>query len=473
MKCSKSLISLLALATASFGATRDWITTGTDTITHSVTLKSLSMQALAADSGANLSAVWTEQVSPSQRRVMFARRPAAGTWTEPEALAETANACAVIAVERRSGFAHIAWTVQYGSAADVFYATNRTGQWVTTRMTDDSLEQWLPTIALEADTIPNLAWITLDSSDTYHIACARRAGAWRTQVLSGSQLGGFGSGANPWLAIEPGGTAHITYRGGDYGTYHIHHAQNAGPGDTAWTYEILESKSLNDFSSAIAAADSGELHLVCSGNDGWGYPFRTCYLHRPPNSTQWDSTVLMTASASAAMRGFAMDGNDVHATWERINGNLNTEEIFHVSNSSGLFYNSAIRDDGRTSFGAIAIDPNHCGHGLVLVDSAVKSDSQQVFCVHNEPFTAVAEPDSRNLPGGRRTTILRLPGRIALPGPADDRVDVYDASGRDVRTLVAGVGRFWDGSDRTGHPVAAGSYLLIAGNSTKTVVILK
>jgi hypothetical protein len=432
------------------------------------------MPALGVDSAGGLHAVWTEAMSTSLRRVMYSQKPAGAPWTAPEVVADTANNHAAIAVERKTGIAHITWTVQFGTTADVFYATNRTRQWIRTRLTEDTLEEWLPTIALEADTAPHVAWVVRDPTDAYHITYStKRSGTWQTQILAGSELGGFGSGAAPWLAVSPEGVAHITYRGGDYGTYHIHHAQNPAPGDTFWTYEILQSQSLNDFTSAIAARDSDELHLVCSGNDGWGLPFRTCYLHRPPNSSQWQPYQLMTASASATMRGFAMDGSVVHATWEEVNGNLNMENIYHVSSASGLWYNSAIRADRRTSFGAIAVDRNHCGHCLVLVDSAVESDSQQIVCVNSAPFTAVAEPKSRLQPAYANTTIHRLPGRVRVPELAGADVRVYNPTGQEVRRLAAGCARWWDGADHAGRTVRAGIYLLVTDKSSRSIVVLR
>jgi len=464
----------LVLAAFALCGARGWVTTATDTVTHTVARKWLTMQALAVDSGGTLHAVWAEAQTVALKYIMYARKPADSAWIEPKVVAESANTHAAIAVERKTGVAHVTWTVQFGSTADVFYATNKTGHWVTTRMTDDSLEQWLPTITLEGDTAPHLAWVVLDSTDTYHIMYStRRSGAWKTQMLAGSQLGGFGSGAGPWIAVGPEGIAHITYRGGDYGDYHIHHAQNSSPGDTAWTYEVLQTQSLNDFNSAVAAMDSGELYLVCSGNDGWGMPFRTCYLHRPPNSNQWEPSVLMTASASACMRGFTTDGDVVHATWEEINGNLQMEKIYHVSNVSGLWYNSAIRDDRRTSYGAVAVGSDHCGHALMLVDSAVDSDSQQIFCVHSEPFTAIAEPESHIRRPYASATLHQLPGRILLPELAGAEVRVYDAAGREVRRLAAGCASWWDGTDQAGIVVRSGIYLLVTDKSSRAIIVLR
>jgi len=141
--------------------------------------------------------------------------------------------------------------------------------------------------------------------------------------------------------------------------------------------------------SALGAKDNGEIFLAASGNDGWGFPFRTCYLHRPPNSSNWDTYQLMTADASATMNGFAMDSNFVHISWERVSGNILMEEIYHCSNFSGEWFNSGIRPDGQTRYGALVIDNYHSGHCLVI--SGPNVDSQQVYCINSAPLTNLSE----------------------------------------------------------------------------------
>lgn len=435
--CTRSLIrTLAALVLLCSLARSQWVTTSTDSVTRTIARKWVTMQAVACDSTGCLHAAWTEAASTAFKKVMYACKPADSGWTAPAVVAESANNHAAIAVEPNTGYAHVTWTVPLGTTADVMYATNRTGAWVKTRLTDDSLSQWLPTIALEGNKA-HVAWIVQAPDRTYYIAYAtNRTGPWQAQTLWGSQLGGFGSGASPWLAVEASGLAHVTYRGGDYPDYHVHHAENRIPGDTTWYYEVLgPTANQTDLVSAIAARDSGELFAVLSGNDGWGMPFRTSYLRRPAGSNTWDSYQLMTASASACMRGFAMDGEYVHSTWERINGNVNAEEIFHCSNHNGYWFNSGIRTDGISSAGAIAIDPEHCGHALVLVGSA--PDSSQALCVNSAPLTGVEDtpqplPDSRS----RARLVRDLPG-----------ADVFYPDGRLVRIV-------------SGHELRAGLYFV-------------
>ncbi len=426
-----------------------WLTTSTDTVTRSPARKWASMQAIVCDSAATLHATWTEAATVALRNVMYARRPADSVWTRPEIVAESAGNHVAIAVEPGTGTAHLVWAAPTGSTADICHATNRSGNWVVTRLTQDSLAEWQPSIALEDNRV-HLAWIVQTPDRAYHIAYATdRSGAWQTQVLWGSQLGGFGSGASPWIAVEPSGLAHITYRGGDYPAYRVHHAQSRIPGDTVWFYEVLgPTENDVDYVSAVAAHDSGELFVVVSGNDGWGFPWTTCYLHRPANSAQWDQYQLMTASASALLRGFALDHNYVHCTWERINGNINTEEIYHCSNFNGYWFNSGIRTDGISSTGALTIGPDHRGHALILVGAS--PDSSELYCVNSAPLTGILDAH-RSLSHDRcRATLTRT-----LPGP-----DAFLPDGRQVRAVP-------------GRTLPAGLYFVRAETETTPFLLVK
>ena len=406
-----------------------WNTVGIDTLTASITRKVMTMQGLAIDNSQTLHAVWVERISPGINRIYYSHKAPDSSWTLPELVADSTNNDPVLAVESGSGLAHIAYTVTIGSYNELFYATNQTGNWERTRLTTNDVYDHAPTIAVKG-TSAHIAWITLDTSATYRIAYGSySSGNWLYQILMGSQLGDFGLGAAPYLAIEPSGIAHISYRGGNYQDYHIHHAENP-LGDTTWRYEILYTVNANDFISALAAYASGELFLVASGNDGWGMPFRTCYLHRPPHSTNWEPYQLMTADASATMNGFAMDSNFVHITWERVSGNILMEEIYHCSNFSGNWYNSGIRPDGQTRYGSLVIGENHCGHCLVV--SGANVDSQQVYCIHSASLTNLNESKNNDIikSSNQGVRIIRPPVQLNLPDCDVAEVSIYNGFGR-------------------------------------------
>lgn len=450
-------------------ASAQWLTTRIDTLTSTISQKAMSIQALAIDNNQTLHAIWTERTTPGSNRIYYSHKHPDSSWTLPELIVDTANINPVIGVELNTGRVHIAYTVTIGTYPELFYANNQTGNWERTRLTTNDFYDQSPTIAVKGSSA-HIAWITIDSTGEYRIAYGiYSSGNWSSEILYGSQLGDFGLGAIPYLALEPEGIAHISYRGGNYGDYHIHHAEKP-LGDTTWLYEILYTVNADDFSSALAAKNQGEIFLVASGNDGWGFPFHTYYLHRPPNSSTWESAQLMTADASATLRGFAMDSNFVHVSWERVNGNLLTEEIYHCSNFSGHWFNSGIRTDGQTSYGALVIDNNHSGHSLVI--SGANIDSQKVYCINSAPLTGLNENKTGNLEKtyNKGARIIRPPGRFKLPDCDATMVSIYNSDGRLItRIPVQSDGRvFWN--DRV---ISTGIYFCRYQQNTLLIILLK
>ncbi|MEO0107701.1 MAG: hypothetical protein ABIK62_00820 [candidate division WOR-3 bacterium] len=412
-------------------AAGQWVTSGVDTLTQTIAGKSLAMQALAVDSTGTLHAVWTERPRAGPGKLLYAYKRPGAAWSEPELVADSANNSPVIAVEPGSGIAHIAYVSPIEASGELYYATNRSGTWERERLTENSSYDWTPSIALHNGRV-FLAWVIQDSTGAYHIACANNlSGRWKQQVLTGSELGSFGLGAAPFLAVGPDGASHISYRGGEYPEYHIHHAENAFPGDTNWRYQVLTTANRYDYVSGIAAGGSGELFLVASGNDGWGMQYRTCYLQRPAGDSIWEPYQLMTADASALLQGFFQHGGITHVSWEWINGNVSAENVWHCSNTSGRWYNSTIIADGKTSHGAIVIDPAGCAHCLVLNGTGI--DSQQVLCVHSEPFVGVSELNRQ-----RTACVPPLICQGILWLETDVRAVLLEQSGRKVMPLHPG-----------------------------------
>lgn len=453
-----------------FGA---WVTTGIDTITDSRARKSVSIQSIAVDSRLTLHAAWVERLGVGPNYLLYSSKSPGSNWSVAETIAESVAVRVALTVEKNTGFAHIAFIQQFADTTELCYATNRTGTWQTIRITKDTICDFTPTIALESDSFAHIAWVTREPGIAFRIGYAtNRTRTWETQILRLSQLGDFGSGALPYLALSPAGIAHITYRGGNYPDYHIHHAENTGPGDTSWSYEVLTTGNDYDYVSALAAQEGEELFLVASGNDGWGMPFRTHYLHRPAHSSNWDQYQLITASASASMEGFCMEKRNVHITWQLINGNLIMEQLYHCSNYTGIWFNSPIRADSHTTGGSIVVDSTACGHVLAIIET--QSDTE-LYCIHSAPFTGITETDCHPLPArSLAPTFVKDQVSFTLTGDRTERVEIYGKNGVLVRIIKPKQNQVrWDCRAENGAQLATGIYFIRCGSQIGRVVLIK
>jgi len=465
-----TLLSIFASALPLAGA---WVTTGMDTLTHTRARKTVSMQSLAVDNTGTLHAAWVERLGSAPNYLLYSCKFPDSNWSTPETIAETVAVHIALTVEKNTGVAHIAFIQNFADSAELSYAKKLCpGAWQVSQITKDTIQDWTPTIALESDSFVHIAWVTREPGIAFRIGYAtNRTATWETQILRESQLGDFGTGAMPYLALSPAGIAHITYRGGNYPDYHIHHAENFCAGDTNWSYEVLSTANQYDYTSALAAYLGEELFLVTSGNDGWGMPFRTHYLHRPPNSTTWDPYQRITADASAEMQGFCMDSRNVHITWQLINGNIIAEQLYHLSNYTGRWFNSPIRADSHAIGGAITIDTSHCGHVLAIIETPLDTE---LYCIHSAPFTGIAEQKNSYFTHWLRPSIIANGTIIQIPVATGSNVGIYTINGIKLRTVKPECDYLiFDCRDETGSVLPNGVYLLRSKNLEERIVIVR
>ena len=148
------------------------------------------------------------------------------------------------------------------------------------------------------------------------------------------------------------------------------------------------------------------------------------------------------------------------------NTNVMDRRYWDVSNLIGRTVHIEIADLSSGPMGHICVD-DIIESGIRVTPIQGKGTNRKV------PGTAMPMKTTRDLP--TQTRLLantpnpfnpRTTVHFELSAAAAVRVDVYDASGRLVRTLLDGArapGRHsleWDGSDRAGHSVASGVYFV-------------
>ncbi|MBD3220946.1 T9SS type A sorting domain-containing protein [bacterium] len=140
------------------------------------------------------------------------------------------------------------------------------------------------------------------------------------------------------------------------------------------------------------------------------------------------------------------------------------------------------------------LDPFEPGTGSPVIDAAAATPWLGAIDLAGRPRVVGSAPDMGAFEAPAATSspgpVTGAPRLRAWPNPANPRVtlaftmaragqvelSVYDPAGRRVRTLVSGYltagehRRRWDGCDRDGRPVAAGTYVVRATTPTGTTV---
>jgi hypothetical protein len=128
---------------------------------------------------------------------------AAGTWTDTKLAANTRfdePSLALDAADR----AHVTY-VGYGDDPGVYYATNLTGEWVSTRITDATDDA--PAIALDGRGGHHIVFVRFGAEAGLHYA-TDRTGHWVVSRLTTDPA------ESPSIALDAAGHVHIAFAGG-------------------------------------------------------------------------------------------------------------------------------------------------------------------------------------------------------------------------------------------------------------------
>jgi hypothetical protein len=182
----------------------------------------------------------------------------------------------------------------------------------------------------------------------------------------------------------------------------------------------------------------------------------------------------MTSTLSATLRGFAMDGNIVHISWEQVNGNILMENIFHCTNAWGNWLNSSLLADGQTTYGSLVIDNSHQGHALVA--SGPSTTTQRVYCVNSASLSSIQEqPNFKNIKLIKlRSNPVRAPVCFQLHYCNNREMQIYSVNGSIIKNIpVNDNAVFWNGLDNSGRKVPTGSYLAKYDENVTGFILLK
>lgn len=427
-------------------ALSQWSGATVDTLTRDSNRDQSGHQSLAIDQSGTLHAAWLKSRDGAQSRVCYARKPTAGSWSQVREVSERGQTTyePVVAVERGTDKPWIAYVGIFGLSDEIVVSTDSQGTWMHTRITSDGTGDLTPSIAIDGYNNVHIAWVGQDTTGDYKIKYATNtSGSWTMQLLDGSDPGPFGSGAAPFIAANVYGVAHIVYRGGDFGTYQIHHATNGTPGGTAWTYDFLVTPNANDFTAQLVIDDVNTLHLLASGNDGFGFPPNAYYMQKQEGGT-WSTPALTNNSGNGWGGSLFIDRyGKAHITWNETSGNFYTGNLYYASNTTGAWVDQPILVDGKTYNGVLVLDAADRGHALA--SNGETFESQEIVVVTSGgTLTGVGESSYRPLssklhqnfpnPFNPSTTIrfeMQKAGHVSLK--------LYNLLGQEVATLVDGI----------------------------------
>jgi hypothetical protein len=467
--------TLLVLAVPS--AASLWENATVDTLTRTQVEKHSVPQALDLDSSEHVHIVWVQKFG----RIFYSTNSPDGEWLPQEEITdstESAHSPALI-VSSVTDQPCVAYQMNSGSDSEIHVACLSQGEWITERLTFNSVYDVYPSIAVDDLGNVHISWVT-DYAPTgeYEIVYALgNLGDWDIQVLTGSHLGDYGTGARPFVAVSSEGIAHIAYRGGNFWDYHVHHAWNESLGDTNWQYEVMYSDNSTDEAHFIAVEGDGHLHLVLAGAECEVCPAHMHYRHKPPGEI-WSWCELVSSDYSASCPRIDIDGGGVpHVVWCELDGNFYTGNIYSSSRVGSDIWEIEL------VVGEDATDPSFkidsMGNGHLAYDTGANSMEYDIYHVHGAALASVpgGRADDQNLHSKYLSENLPNPftdlATVHYLVPEDGLISlkVYSVRGREVAVLAEGFrqsGRYTAAWNARGVPPGIYFYRLEAGSVIQT-----
>ncbi len=386
-------------------------------------------QSLVMGNNGNLHAVYQRARGGGGWDIYYRERDALTAMWSPEVMInDSANMAfsPAIAIDPNTDEVCIAFEANNGNSL-LMVAKNAMGTWTKQAVSMPANSNSSATITIDLLSNVHVAWITEDSANVYKIAYATdESGSFATQVLTGSDPGPFGSGAAPYITCSDTGAAYIAYRGGNFGTYKIHIANNDDLGSANWSYNVFASPNGEDYINQLQIGPNNTMHLMVAGNGCWGCPWNAYYYDKPAGGN-WSGPSQINTSAAGEVYEFAIDqqGN-VHCLINEVSGNFYTGNVYHATNAGGSWNSNALIADGATYNAHMLLDANDKGYAIA--HSGNSSPDMEVIVIGEKQSTVGMAPT----PASMALSIFPNPAteRIFIRSPHVGQLDVYNYNGQ-------------------------------------------
>ena len=356
-----------------------------DTITNNTINEYLDNQAMTIDAANTVHLVFRRD-SSGINILKYTKRECSNTWTTPITISAAGDNVFSYAIEAApSGQLFVAYEAGANNG-NIKLATETGGMWSVSSVTNNGSLNMDVAIAIDGDNNVHLAWITTNSSNDNKIAYSTNmSGAWVTQVLAGPNLGAFGTGAAPNIAVTPGGVAHITYRSAAYSDYKVEKTTNGVAGGSTWTIQLIPSPMTINYDGIIVIDEDSTIHVALNGNNGFGPGFSpsTYYTKQLSGSNTWSTAQSVDVGTNGSVFGMDIDNNGyAHIVYEEVNSNIITGAILYSTNAGGSAFVDTFLLNNLTSYGGV-IRLNNDGVKYIGAFSNDIGVDNEIFVIRN------------------------------------------------------------------------------------------
>jgi hypothetical protein len=298
---------------------------------------------------------------------------------------------------------HVVFVRRSGAGAGLYYATDRSGTWETTRLTT-AADVATPRLLLDVEGSAHVVYARSDATAPHVLYATNASDAWQTSTVSGAT-----GGSNPEIALDPTGRPVVAFLGGP--SFAASPVWVARLADGVWSREVVSEDGFAGRPGLVVEEAAEHLVALKPFADplGAGELIHAFRVPAPSSPTltinqaagQADPTATsplkFTVRFSEPVTGFT--AGDV-----MIGGTAGGTKIATVT-GIGMTYNVAI--EGMTSPGTVtvAVPENVAVDGSGLPNAAsMSSDDTVTWAITiSEPITLTT---SAPIPPGARSPVI-------------------------------------------------------------------
>lgn len=359
-----------------YDASGQWITGNIDTITNNKSTNyAISPNSIAIDDHNTIHVVWQKRdvaSIPESWRVYYSRKFVNGTWSIPIPISDTLQKSGYpsIVVASKLGKLFVTYVKSlnnFVSQISVAVADENL-KWQSVNITNDSVQNTWPSIAIGERENVHIAWLGMDSLHVEKTKYSNnKSGVWKTFTLNDGNLGD-NYYAVPSISISPDGLANILYVSVIGNLRRNIHAVNFDTAISQWKYDLLP-EAING-SGILKISKKGKLNYVFNRTEGFQFPFKVYYTYKN-NKADWTSPELIEDKFDGFCTSVEVDNEDnVHVCLDSLELAFKMGKAYYATNKSGTWKLSPISNEGETFFSCFKLGKNGLGHVIASTEES-------------------------------------------------------------------------------------------------------
>jgi len=423
-----------------------WITGKIDTITHNKSINyAVSPNSIAIDNQNTIHVVWQKreiESVPESWRVYYSRKIVNGNWSSPVPISDTLQKSVypsiVVANKLRKLFVTYVKSLNNFVSRIAVAVADEKLKWQSINLTNDSVQNTWPSIAIDKNENIHVAWLGFDSLFLNKIKYSNnKNGVWKTLTLNDSFVGD-NYYAVPSLSISPLGKVNILYLSIVGGQPRNVYAENENLG-TEWNFELLPA-SING-SGILKISKKGKLNYIFNYSKDFQFPVHVYYTSKESKLSEWTSPELIPEFDGVCTSVELDDDDFMHLSLDSLELAFKTGKVYYATNRSGFWRSSPVSNKGLTYFSSFKLDIKGFGH-VISSNQLTFNSSELVHFMSENSLTGIKNNSTNYLedynlfqnypnPFNSYTVI-----EFSIPKSQRVKITIYNVLGEEIRILT-------------------------------------